>query len=145
MSCFYVKKTKQDDLFFQYGTDDDRVEITSIKNIKQISALVREYFSRRKLKEFESEKDTLDILALRIDSEKYPLFVKALMLELKSRIDYINSDVDLMNMHSVTSQEELDSLQNLIAIQTFLRRYYDLMANKKYKDYTYYIIEPIEI
>lgn len=145
MNCFFVKKTKKTDLVFQYSTDDDRIEIRSSKNRGRLKAIVKKYFKQRKLKEFESEKDTLDILALRIDSSEYPLFVNDLMLELKSRISHINSSIDIMDLSSEDATDELDSLQELIAIQTFIRRYFDLIEDKKYKDYTYYIIESNEL
>ncbi|MCU8291246.1 hypothetical protein OC525_22210 [Vibrio vulnificus] len=144
MSCVYLTKTKKNDLVFQYSSEHERYDIKSTINNDLILSLSNSLFSSRKLKEFETERDTTDIVSLRVDSENYDIFLTKLMSSIKERIDSTNTEIwlDLENEDAI---EESESLQELLSISLFLRRYYGLSKDKKYKDYTFYIIPPANI
>lgn len=144
MSCIYLTKTKKNDLVFQYSPEHERYDIKSTINNDLILSLSSSLFSSRKLKEFETERDTIDIVSLRVDSENYDIFLKKLMSSIKERIDGTNTEtwLDLENEDAI---DESESLLELLSISSFLRRYYGFSKDKKYKDYTFYIIPPVNI
>lgn len=144
MSCVYLTKTKKNDLVFQYSPEHERYDIKSTINNDLILSLSSSLFSSRKLKEFETERDTIDIVSLRVDSENYDIFLKKLMSSIKERIDGTNTEtwLDLENEDAI---DESESLLELLSISSFLRRYYGFSKDKKYKDYTFYIIPPVNI
>lgn len=144
MSCVYLTKTKKNDLVFLYSSEHERYDIKSTINNDLILSLSSSLFSSRKLKEFENERDTIDIVSLRVDSENYDTFLKKLMSSIKERIDGTNTEtwLDLENEDAI---DESESLLELLSISSFLRRYYGFSKDKKYKDYTFYIIPPVNI
>jgi len=143
MACVFLTKTGKNDLVYQYASDHERHDIKSVANNDVILSLSKSFFKNRKLKEYETEKDTLDIVSIRVDSENYELFLKELISNLTKRIK--NIDIEKWNdLDNGDAIDEADSLQEFLSLCTFLRRYHGLSKNKKYKDYTFYIIPPIK-
>lgn len=144
MVCIFLTKTKKNDLVYQYASDHERYDIKSAANNDVILSLTKSFFKNRKLKEYETEKDTIDIISIRVDSENYELFLKELVSNLTKRIEDIDTEKwnDLENGDAI---DEADSLQDFLSLCAFLRRYHGLSKDKKYKDYTFYIIPPVKI
>lgn len=144
MACVYLTKTKKDELVYQYTSDHERCDVKSGVNNDLLVSLATEFFQKRKLKEFENERGTLDIKSLRVDSSDYDAFLKRLLSELTSRIKSLDLD-EWQDLENDDASDEADSLQELLSLSLFLRRYYGFSADKKYKDYTFYIIPPAKI
>lgn len=144
MSCIFLTKTKKNDLVYQYSSEHERHEIKSTINNNLILSLSHSLFNDRKLKEYETERNTIDIVSLRVDSENYGAFLNKLMASVKERIDSTDTEawLDLENEDAIA---EANSLQELLSVSSFLRRYYGFSNNKKYKDYTFYIIPPAKM